>query len=108
MKSRTCRLSDRAARSLAEISVWTYATFGERQADKYGDQLLQQVSAIAGGRTFSRSCRDVFAPDLRSDLRFARSGRHFIIFTETPDEILIIDFIHQSADIGGRLEGLKA
>lgn len=107
MKSRAYRLSDRAARNLAEISAWTYETFGERQADKYGDQLLQQISVIAMGRAFSQSCRDVFAADLRSDLRFARSGRHFIIFTETPDEILIVDFIHQSADIGGRLEGLK-
>ena len=106
MKSKAWRLSDRAYRSLAEISIWTYETFGARQADKYGDQLLRQVSAIAEGRSFSYHCRDVFAADLRSDLRFSRSGRHFIVFTETLDEVLIVDFIHQSADMGGRLEGL--
>jgi plasmid stabilization system protein ParE len=45
----------------------------------------------------------MFADDLREDLRFARAGNHFVIFVETPDEVLIVDFLHQSADIAGRL-----
>jgi toxin ParE1/3/4 len=104
MRPKQYRLSDRAFRSLGEISTWTYERFGERQADKYGDQLLQRVSDIAEGTAPSRACRDVFAPDLSADLRFTRSGRHFVVFIETALEILIVDFIHQSADIGRRLE----
>ena len=45
----------------------------------------------------------MFADDLREDLRFARAGQHFVIFIETVDQVLIVDFMHQSADIAGRL-----
>jgi toxin ParE1/3/4 len=101
-------LSFRAEHSLDLIGAYSMENFGSKRGEAYVDALLDRCRRIAMGNAPIHSCRDVFAPDLRSDLRFARSGRHFIIFTETPDEILIIDFIHQSADIGGRLEGLKA
>ena len=45
----------------------------------------------------------MFADDLAADLRFTRAGQHFVIFVEAPDEVLIVDFLHQSADIAGRL-----
>ena len=92
--------------SLEDIGDWSTENFGLARARQYTNELLSVCRHIASGIAPWRHCRDIFASDLRSDLRFARSGRHVIIFTETPDEVLIVDFIHQSADIGGRLEGL--
>lgn len=99
-------LSFRAESSLDAIFVYSIETFGRKRGESYVDALLDRCRAIATGCAPTRSCRKAFAADLRSDLRYARSGRHFIIFVETQEEVLIVDFIHQSADIGGRLEGL--
>ena len=49
-----------------------------------------------------QSCRTVFADDLRQDLRFARAGQHFVIFGEAVEQILIVDFIRQSAEIAAK------
>ncbi len=92
--------------SLEDIGDWSTENFGLVRARHYTTELLSACRRVASGIARWRHCRDVFAPDLRSDLRFAGSGRHFIIFAETPEEIVIVDFIHQYADIGGGLEGL--
>jgi toxin ParE1/3/4 len=97
-------LSFRAETSLDQIGAYSRENFGKARGQAYVAALLDRCRAIASGRLPTRYCRDVFAPSLRAELRYTRSGRHFIIFLETPDEIQIIDFIHQSADIGGRLE----
>ena len=58
---------------------------------------------IADGALHHKSCRTVFADDLREDLRFTRAGQHYVIFIETAQEVVIVDFLHQSANIAGRL-----
>ena len=102
---KSVRISERAGESLAEISYWTAKTFGLAQADQYIEVLVGRMNGIAEGTVQRQKCRDVFANDLHADLCLARAGRHFVIFTETTTEIHIIDVIHQSADIGGRLGG---
>ena len=102
---KTVRISDQASESLTEIAYWTALSFGHAQADHYIDALIEKVDGLANGVVQRQKCRDVFAADLHADLCLARSGRHFIIFTETATEVHIIDVIHQSADIGGRLGG---
>jgi toxin ParE1/3/4 len=101
-------LSFRAEKSLDEIGAYSRENFGKARGQAYIGALLDRCRAIGSGHLHTQTCRDVFAPNLRSELRFTRCGRHFIVFTETPTEIQIIDFIHQSADIGGRLEGPEA
>lgn len=96
-------LSDRAEASFDSILEWTFENFGGRQLDKYRDILLDRCKKIANGTAQHQSCRMVFADDLREDLRFARAGQHFVIFVETEAAVLIVDFLHQSADITGRL-----
>jgi toxin ParE1/3/4 len=95
--------SERADRSLDHIMDWSFEKFGQVQADRYRNLLVNRCEAIAAGTAHHQSCRVMFADDLREDLRFARAGNHFVIFVETPDEVLIVDFLHQSADIAGRL-----
>lgn len=104
MKKRSYRLSDQAFASLIEIAAWTEERFGPAQADRYRDLLIARCRAIAAGQVVHQSCRVAFAPDLREDLRFARAGRHFVIFLEDPATVLVIDFLHQGADLAARLE----
>jgi toxin ParE1/3/4 len=99
------RISDQASESLAEIAYWTAKNFGPAQEQLYIETIIAKMNGIAKGTVNRQRCRDVFALDLLADLCLTRAGRHFIIFTETPTEIHVIDFIHQSADIGGRLGG---
>ena len=95
--------SDRAEASFESILEWTFENYGGRQLDKYRDILLERCRAIGQGSALHQSCRVMFADDLREDLRFARAGNHFVIFVESADEVQIVDFLHQSADIAGRL-----
>jgi toxin ParE1/3/4 len=95
--------SDRAMQSFRDIATYSYERYGKIRGARYLDDLIEKSEGLARKTVSFRSCRDVFASDLRADLLFARSGRHYIIFTETPARIQIIDFIHQSADIGSRL-----
>lgn len=96
-------LSDRAEASLSDIALWTLERFGRAQMDRYVDELLAKSWDIAAGRAHHQSCRTIFADDLRDNLRFARAGSHYVIFVETETEVQIVDFLHQNADIAGRL-----
>ena len=102
---KSVRISERASESLAEIGYWTASTFGLVQAGDYIELLVSKMNGIAQGIVQRQKCREVFAIDLHADLCLTRAGRHFIIFVETGTEFHIIDVIHQSADIGGRLGG---
>lgn len=95
--------SERADSSFEQILEWTYERFGARQVATYRDTLMERCRAIAEGRVVHQSCRTIFADDLRDDLRFARAGSHYVIFIETTTEVQIVDFLHQNADIAGRL-----
>ena len=92
---------------MVDIGAWTEDKFGARQSDKYLNQMIADCHAICTGRASAQPCLGVFGDDLPDDIRFGRSGRHFIIFVETAAEIVIVDFLHQSSDIGGKLGNLK-
>ena len=88
---------------LISIFEWTILNFGPAQAETYSAILEGACCRIVERTIQSQSCRAVFAPDLRDDLRFARAGQHFIIFIETEDSVLIVDFVHQSSNLPQRL-----
>jgi plasmid stabilization system protein ParE len=96
-------LTHQAQSTLAEIARWTVQTFGERQADAYEADLIDRCDAIAAGTAPSRSCRDVFDTALDPRLLFSRCGGHFVVFIETSDVVVIVDFIHARADLPERL-----
>jgi plasmid stabilization system protein ParE len=102
------RFAPEAEARLDAISEWTLRRFGPRQAKKYLLVLRDRCARIAAGTAHHQSCRDVFAPEAREDLRFARSGEHYVIFVETAREALIVDFIHSRMDLPGCVEGLGA
>ena len=103
MARRRYLLSERAKSSFREIGLYSRERYGVEQMRFYLDGLLDRCKSLAAGHVPHQSCRVMFADDLREDLRFARAGNHFVIFVETAEEVLIVDFLHQSADISGRL-----
>jgi plasmid stabilization system protein ParE len=102
---RTWRLTPLAEDSLADIAAWTIRTFGSAQAEAYERELIARCRAIADGTAPSQDC-SVLAPDAQG-IRFTRAGRHFVIFTEVGDEIVILDFVHGRTDLPRRLAALR-
>jgi toxin ParE1/3/4 len=98
-------LSPRAERSLDDILTYSRARFGDPRARRYAKGLMDRCRMVAKGHLVHQSCRSFFAEDLHEDLRFIRAGQHFVVFIERGNRIVIVDFLHQSADIGNRLEG---
>ena len=102
----TWRLTRQAEASLTEIARWTHETFGPRQAAAYEEDLIARCVDIAGGTAISQGCRQLIDSALPEDLRFTRCGQHFIIFVETPEIVIVLDFLHSRTDLPGRLAEL--
>ena len=101
--ARTWRLTKQAEASLVNIARWTLDSFGPRQAKAYEADLIARCREIAAGTAPTQSCRQLVDADMPEDLRFARSGEHFIVFVEDPAAIVIVDFIHARSDLPGKL-----
>jgi plasmid stabilization system protein ParE len=54
-----------------------------------------------------QDCRLLAEGQGARDLRFARAGGHFVVFTRIGREVVILDFIHARADLPRRLEALR-
>ena len=104
--TRPWRLTKQAEASLLEIALWTFETFGPRQAAAYEEDLIAGCREIASGTAITQGCRQLIDPDLAEDLRFARSGQHFIVFIEDAAQVIIVDFLHSRADLPGTLAAL--
>ena len=104
--SKPWRLTRQAEASLADIALRTFETFGPRQAAACEDDLIRRCIDIADGTAMSRSCRHLIDPDLPEDLRFTRSGQHFIVFVEGAGSVIIVDFLHSRSDLPGKLTAL--
>lgn len=104
--TRPWRLTKQAEASLLEIALWTIETFGLRQSAAYEDDLIAKCRDIASGIAVTQGCRQLIDPGLTEDLRFARSGQHFIVFIEDPEQVMIVDFLHSRADLPGKLASL--
>ena len=100
------RLTRQASAAFEEIARWTAETFGPRQASAYEEDLIARCAEIAAGTAVSQDCRRLIDPDLSEDLRFTRAGQHFVIFVEYPEQVIIIDVLHNRSDLPRRLAGL--
>ncbi len=100
------RLTRAAEASLVDIALWTFTTFGPRQAEAYEADLIGRCDAIARGEAPWHSCSRVIDPRLPEDLRFTRCGEHLIVFVDEPDRVIIIDVLHGRRDLPARLTEL--
>lgn len=106
--SRPWRLTRQAETSLVEIALWTVEAFGPRQAAAYEDDLIARCNEIAARTALTQDCRKLIDPDLREDLRFSRSGQHFIVFIEDAAQVIIVDFLHSRSDLPGKIAALSS
>ena len=104
--SKPWRLTRQAEASLIDIARWTLETFGPRQAETCEEDLISRCIDIADGTAISQGCRQLIDPALSEDLRFTRSGQHFIVFAEDADRVTIVDFLHSRTDLPRRLAAL--
>lgn len=77
-------------------------TFGAHQADAYEEDLILSCEQIASGMAHHQGCWPLLT-DNDTDLRFTRSGQHFIVFIESEDEAIIVDFLHSRSDLPAKL-----
>ncbi len=103
------RLTLRAEKRLGDISGWTIDKFGVAQADAYEELLLARVKRLACGEApEGRSCALLVSERTNAgDLRYVRAGRHFVIFVERRDELIVLDFVHGSRDLDAILSSLS-
>lgn len=103
---KSLRFSPIAERRLDEIFEWSYAQFGMNKALDYQHILIDTCQRIASGVAHTQSCRTLVVDDIETDMRFARAGRHFIVFEEHKNIIGIADLLHSSGDLGVMLSAL--
>jgi toxin ParE1/3/4 len=103
--SRLWRLTPRAEDALVEIALWTVARFGAAQAEAYEAELIRRCDALSSGDLAGQDCSLLAGPGAEG-LRFIRAGRHFVVYVEIGDEVVVIDVIHGRADLPRRLKAL--
>lgn len=101
--SKTWRLTQQAEQSLLEIALWTFETFGPRQADAYEQDILTKMDDITAGIAHSQSCTVLLGSDISEDVRFGRVGSHYLIYVELAERFILLDVLHQSVDLTRRL-----
>ena len=110
--SKPWRLTKQAERSLIGIAIWTFDTFGARQAELYEGELVERCQAIADGHAITYDCKilagEATGDDGGDDVRFARAGEHFVVFVEFAEEIAILDFLHAKSDLPRRIADLTS
>ena len=103
------RLSPQAELTLEDIITWTIEHFGIDQAERYKNQLITRLSALAAGELpHGLPCNGLLAGHREVvDLEYFREGRHYIIYRNTIDGIFVLDFVHGSRDLTAILDELS-
>lgn len=100
------RLTPRAERRLQDIFLWTFDTFGPRQADLYLELLIGRCHDVANDRAHFRTTDTFPNPPYSEPLRIAKAESHYILFLKLKDETVIFDFLHEKSDLPRKLESL--
>lgn len=103
------RLTPQAEARLTDIALWTVNQFGVDQARRYERGLVDRLKALASGHPpLGRPC-GLLVPgrDCDNDLYYYRQGRHYIVYRDTPDLLIVVDFVHESRDLPRIVEELN-
>ncbi len=103
---RTIRFVRSAETRLSDILKWTADRFGPAQARDYGTELLNRLKRVAAREIPDRSLQTIAGPLVDPRFRCVRAGEHFAVFLSSPDEIIVIDFLHSRADLPRRSNAL--
>jgi len=99
---RNVSLAAAAQTDLDNIAAWTTKNFGPSQAEIYIEAILDTIDELTALKSPSRSLgRDEIAKGLRTlhMRKRGRRGRHFVLYSETADEVRIQRVLHDSMEL---------
>ncbi len=88
-----------AEQDLIDIWLYTLEMWGDKQADKYLDELEQVFKLLAGSPLI---CRERY--ELTPAVRIHHHAHHLIVYEALQDGINIIRVLHESMDVESQLE----
>lgn len=91
---------------LYDIVDWTIETFGPRQATAYEGELVSVLSRIVNETALTQDCALLMEEGSVTPLKFARAGKHLIIFMEFDVRFVVVDLLHSSSDLAAHLDRL--
>jgi toxin ParE1/3/4 len=101
-KSRRVSLAKAAQTDLDTIAAWTVEKFGPAQVENYIEAILDTIAELTALKSPSRSiARDEIAKGMMSlhMRKRGRRGRHFLLYSETADEVKVHRVLHDSMEL---------
>ncbi|WP_108260538.1 type II toxin-antitoxin system RelE/ParE family toxin [Mangrovicoccus ximenensis] len=97
-----------ALASLQDILEWTIGRHGDAQAERYTNQLIARLDALAAGQPpHPRPCSALLSEGRRAPgLGYVREGRHYLILRETETAIELVEVFHERMNIEAWLQAL--
>ena len=102
--------SPAALASLEDILSWTIERFGDVQAERYTQQLVERLEALASGQPpRPRSCGQLLRGKRNAKgLQYYREGEHYLIPRETEVNLELVEVLHGRMNIEARLRALRS
>jgi toxin ParE1/3/4 len=103
---RNVSLAAAAQADIDNIAAWTTENFGPSQAESYIEAILETIDELTAQNSPSRSlARDEIAKGMRTlhMRKRGRRGRHFLLYSETGDEVKIQRVLHDSMELSRHL-----
>ncbi len=88
-----------ADQDLVDIWLYTFSEWGEKQADKYLDDMDSAIKLLAEQPLISRERTDLEPP-----VRIHHHGHHLIVYLALANGIRIIRVLHESMDVDSHLQ----
>ncbi|MBU2583095.1 MAG: type II toxin-antitoxin system RelE/ParE family toxin [Alphaproteobacteria bacterium] len=92
----SCSFTPSSREDLIDIWLYTQATWGEAQADRYNSELEECCQRIVAGAAHVRRVPD-------TDIWQHHCRHHYIFFLRREAEIVVIAVLHESMDFIRRL-----
>ena len=99
---RNISLAAAAQTDLDNIAAWTTENIGPSQAENYVEAILDTIDELTVSESPTRSlARDEIAKGLRTlhMRKRGRRGRHFLLYSETADEVRVQRVLHDSMEL---------
>ena len=88
-----------AEEDLINIWLYTFEIWGEKQADKYLDELEETIKLLSETPLVCRERKEFTPP-----VRIHPYERHLIVYDALPDGVNIIRVLHESMDVEPQLD----
>lgn len=79
-----------AQSDLENIWLYSFEQWGERQADKYFDELIEGIELLSSNPLIGKPCDDI-----RENFRSFQIRRHFIFYRLLDQQIEIVRVLHE-------------